>query len=63
MEPVIKYFKHMACETFSNKVDPGEVLGLIFAGYMPLASQSSHPIIVYSVANYRPHFSHFWENV
>ena len=26
------------------------VLGLIFAGYMPLSSQSSYPIIVYSVA-------------
>ena len=22
-----------------------------------------HPIIVYSVANYRPHLSHFWANV
>ena len=30
------------------------VLGLIFAGYVPLASQSPYPIIVYSVANYRP---------
>ena len=30
------------------------VLGLIFAGYVPLASQSLYPIIVYSVANYRP---------
>ena len=27
-------------------------LGLIFAGYVPLASQSPYPIIVYSVANY-----------
>ena len=31
------------------------VHGLIFAGYVPLASQSPYPIIVYSVANYRPH--------
>ena len=31
----------------------GGVLGLIFAGYVPLASQSPHPIIVYSVAMYR----------
>ena len=31
------------------------VLGLIFAGYMPLASQNPYSIIVYSVANYRPH--------
>ena len=37
----------------------GGVLGLIFAGYVPLASQSSYPIMVYSVANYRPHLSHF----
>ena len=35
------------------------VIGLIFAGYVPLASQSPHPIIVYSVANYRPHLSYF----
>ena len=40
----------------------GGVLGLIFAGYVPLASQSPYPIIVYSVANYRPHLSHFWAN-
>ena len=38
------------------------VLGLIFAGYMPLASQSPYPIIVYFVSNYRPHLSHFWAN-
>ena len=41
----------------------GAVLGLIFAGYVPLASQSSYPIIVYSVAKYRPHLIHFWANV
>ena len=28
------------------------VLGLIVAGYVPLASQNPYPIIVYSVANY-----------
>ena len=39
---------------------PGSgVLWLIFAGYVPLASQNPSPIIVYSVANYRPHLSHF----
>ena len=38
------------------------VLGLIFAGYVPLVSQSPYPIIIYSVANYRPHLSHFWGN-
>ena len=36
------------------------VLGLIFAGYVPLASQNPYPIIVNSVAKYRPHLSHFW---
>ena len=39
------------------------VLGSGFAGYMWLASQNPYPIIVYSVANYRPHLSHFWVNV
>ena len=48
--------------------DPGGgggrgVLGPIFAGYVPLASQNPYPIIVYSVASYRPHLSHFWANV
>ena len=42
---------------------PGGVLGSIFAGYVPLATQNPYPIIVYSVANYRPHLSHFWANV
>ena len=41
----------------------GGLLGLIFAGYVTLASQSPYPIIVYSVANYRPHISHSWENM
>ena len=41
----------------------GGVLRSGFAGYVPLASQNAHPIIVYSVANYRPHLSHFWANV
>ena len=33
--------------------DPGGggMLGLIFAGYVQLASQSPYPVIVYSVAN------------
>ena len=34
---------------------PRGLLGSIFAGYVPLASQSPYPI----VANYRPHLSHF----
>ena len=31
----------------------------LFAGYVPLASQSPYSIIVYSMANYRPHLSTF----
>ena len=41
----------------------GGILGFSFAGYVPLASHSPCPIIVYFVASYRPHLSHFWENV
>ena len=41
----------------------GRLLGSIFAGYVPLVSQNPYPMIVYSVANYRPHLSHFWANV
>ena len=33
-----------------------------FCGYVLLASQSPYPII-YSVANYIPHLSHFWANM
>ena len=40
----------------------GSSIGLIFAGYAPLASQSLYSIIVYFVAEFRPHFSHFWVN-
>ena len=38
-------------------------LAYSFAGYGLLASQSPYPIIVYSVANYKPHLSHFRENM
>ena len=31
--------------------------------YVPLASQNPYPIIVYTVANYRPYLCHFWANV
>ena len=41
----------------------GGLLGSIFAEYMPLASQNPYPTIVYSVANYRPHLSHFWPRI
>ena len=34
---------------------------VIFAEYVPLASQSPYLIILYSVANYRPHLSPFWQ--
>ena len=40
----------------------GGLLGVIFAGYVPLAPQGPYPTIVYSVINYRPHLSHFWAN-
>ena len=61
---VTRYFKlqKLTC----NETPPGGVLGSGnsgFAGYVPLASQNPHPIIVYSVASYRPHLSHFWANV
>ena len=29
----------------------------------PLAFQNPYPTIVHSMAKYRPHVSHFWENV
>ena len=41
----------------------GVVLGLMFAGYVPLASQRPYPIKVYFLANYRSHLSHFLEHV
>ena len=50
------------CTTGSVHPPRGGVLGLGFAGYVPLASQSPHPIIVYSVASYRPRPIHFWAN-
>ena len=43
--------------------EQGQVLGLIFARYVLLDFESRYPIIVYSVANYRPHLSHFWANI
>ena len=47
------------CRKYSSSSPGGGYLGVIFAGYVPLASQSPYPIIVYLVANYRPHLSHF----
>ena len=54
---------HTAVKTKDQGVDVRGVLGLIFAGYVPLASQSSYPIIVYSVANDRLHLCQFWANM
>ena len=36
----------------------GGLLGLIFAGYVPMASQNPYPFIVYSVAKCRAYLSH-----
>ena len=47
----------------ANIAGGGGVLELIFAGYVPLASQSPYPVVVYSVATYRPHLSDFWATV
>ena len=44
-------------------LQPRRLVGLIFAGYVPLAPQNPNPIIVYSVAKCRPHLSNFRENV
>ena len=52
-----------ATEQYLPVVLGEEVLGSIFAGYVPLASHSPYPTIVYSVANYRHHLSHFCGNV
>ena len=43
----------------------GGELGLMFGGLVPLASQSPYPypILVYFLANYRLHPTHFLENV
>ena len=50
----------MKSTIFVFNPEGGGALGLIFALYLLLASQSPCPILVYSVANYRPHLSHFW---
>ena len=36
---------------------------VMFAEYVPLASQSPYPVLVHFLAIYRPHLSHFLENV
>ena len=48
--------KHMGLKTRGR--GGGELLGLIFAAYVPVASQNPYPFIVYSVAKYRAYLSH-----
>ena len=52
----------------NTTIDPGGgggggVLELMFAGYVPVASRSPYPILVYFLASYSLHLSHFLENV
>ena len=55
--------KYSQIEREAPEGGEGGVLGLMFAGYVLLASQSPYPIIiVYFLANYRPHLGHFLEN-
>ena len=67
--PFMKRLRQRFCNhEYSSRVScvdcnpGGGVLGSIFAGYVPLAFQNPYPIRVSSVANYRPHLSHFWAN-
>ena len=43
--------------------DPGGYLGSVLLGMCRWPLRAPAPIIVYFVASYRPHLSHFWENV
>ena len=43
--------KTVMISTKPRRPPPGGLLALIFAGYVPLASQNPYPIIVFSVAN------------
>ena len=60
---LLSFFVIWGEDTTAGARGGGGVLGLMFAGYVPLASQSPYPIIVYFLANRRPHLSHFLENV
>ena len=44
-------FKYEVMRMQASYWNTGGVLELIFAGYVPLASQSLYPIMVYAVAN------------
>ena len=60
--PASQYIHHcywIAFRAHMKENLPGGLLRFIFAGYVPLASQNPYPIIVYFVANYRLHLSHF----
>ena len=41
----------------------GVGIWVVLSGYVSRTSQSPYPIIVYSVANYRPYLSHVWANM
>ena len=56
-------FCYVSVNLVAAHIPGGGLIGLIFAVYVPLASQNPYLIIVYSVGKYRPHLSHFWENV
>ena len=56
------YAHHVTQERGGGGEGERLLLVLIFAGYVPLASQNPYPI-VYSVAKHRTHVTHFWENV
>ena len=62
--PVKKNYANYA-SAFTAKIPVSGVGGLvlIFAEYVPLASQSPYPIIAYSVTNYRAHLTHLWVNM
>ena len=62
MEVSLVFINSVPVLSAGMKQPVGGVLGSIFAGYVSLASQNPYPIKVYSVANYRPHLSHFWAN-
>ena len=58
MNPKALYFaiyKSQMCNFLGGVGGGGRRLfGLIFARYVPLRSQTTYPIVVHSVANYRP---------
>ena len=55
--------KNKYADLWQPRPGGGGVLGSFFAGYVPLASPNPYPIIVYSVANHKPHLSHFWATI